>query len=165
MVQCAVLNVQLSLDMASARICFRKLQKLKKIWTVRLKSDEFQPSQYTKLCERHFEKDQFVVNPELAVSIRVPNKSKNVDLWSSTIHFFITRTRKLSLARMEKGFQKVPYQCTRHLKENAKRQCLNHNVTEEIEKRNNSSIFSKTGRIYSDSRISYIERESEVLEI
>ena len=65
--------------MASTRICFRKLQKLQKIWTVRLKSDEFQPSQYTKLCERHFEKDQFVVNPELAVSIRVPNKSKNID--------------------------------------------------------------------------------------
>jgi hypothetical protein len=66
---------------------------------------------------------------------------------------------------MEKGFQKVPYQCTRHLKENANRHFLNHNVTEEIEKRNDSSIFSKTGRIYSDSRISYIERESEVLEI
>jgi hypothetical protein len=65
--------------MASTRICFRKLQKLQKIWTVRLKSDEFQPSQYTKLCERHFEKDQFVVNPELAVSIRVPSKSKNID--------------------------------------------------------------------------------------
>ena len=63
---------------------------------------------------------------------------------------------------MEKGFQKDPYQCTRHLKENAKRHFLNHNVTEEIEKRNNSSIFSKTGRIYSDSRISYIERESEI---
>ena len=127
-----------------------------------MNSDEYQPSEYTKLCERHFENDQFVVNPELAVSIRVPNKSKNIDLGSSTIHFFITRTRKLSLAHMEKGFQKVPYQCTRHLKENAKRHFLNHNVTEEIEKRNNSSIFSKTGRIYSDSRISYIERESEI---
>ena len=65
---------------------------------------------------------------------------------------------------MEKGRQRVPYQCTRHLKENAKRHFLNHIVTEEIEKRNNSSIFSKTGRIYSDSRISYIERESELVE-
>jgi hypothetical protein len=36
---------------------------------------------------------------------------------------------------MEKGFQKVPYQCTRHLKENANRHFLNHNVTEEIEKK------------------------------
>ena len=65
---------------------------------------------------------------------------------------------------MEKGCQRVPNQCTRHLKENAKRHFLNHNVTEEIEKRNSSSILSKTVRIYSDSRISYIERESEVLE-
>ena len=76
----------------------------------------------------------------------------------------ITRTRKINLVHMEKGVQKVPYQCTRYLKENAKIIFLNHNVTVEIEKRKNSSIFSKTGRIYSDSRISYIERESEVLE-
>jgi hypothetical protein len=48
------------------------------------------------------------------------------------------------------------------LKRKCKETFLNHNVTEEIEKRNNSSIFSKTGRIYSDSRISYIERESEI---
>ena len=53
-----------------------------------MKSDEFQPSQNTKLCERHFEKDQFVVNPELAVSIRVPSKSKRIDLGTSTIHLY-----------------------------------------------------------------------------
>jgi hypothetical protein len=148
--------------MASARICFRKLQKLKKIWTVRLKSDEFQPSQYTKLCERHFEKDRFAVNPELAVSIRVPNKCKNVDLGSSTIHFFYHSNPKTKFGSHGKRLSKSPLSMYKALK---RRHFLNHNVTEEIEKRNNSSIFSKTGRIYSDSRISYIERESEVLEI
>ena len=79
--------------------------------------------------------------------------------------FFYHSNPETKLGSHGKGFQKDQYQCTRHLKENAKRHFLNHNVTEEIEKRNNSSIFSKTGRIYSDSRISYIERESEVLEI
>jgi hypothetical protein len=73
--------------------------------------------------------------PKLLIHVRYMkygnNKSKNIDWGSSTIHFFITRTRNLSLARMEKGFQKVPYQCTRHLKENANRYFLNHNVTED----------------------------------
>jgi len=55
---------------------FPKDPKLRKIWTVRLKRDGFQPSQYTKLCERHFEKDQFVVNPDLAVSIGFQTKAK-----------------------------------------------------------------------------------------
>jgi len=32
--------------------------------------------QYTKHCERHFEKDQFVVNPDLAVSIGFQTKAK-----------------------------------------------------------------------------------------
>jgi len=54
--------------------------------------------------------------------------------------------------------------CTRHLKENAQRQFLKHNVPEEIRNRIISAIFDKTGLIYSDSRISYFERESEVLE-
>jgi hypothetical protein len=48
---------------------FPKDAKVRKICTVRLTTDGFQPSQYTKLCERHFEKDQFAVNPELAVPI------------------------------------------------------------------------------------------------
>ena len=55
--------------------------------------------------------------------------------------------------------------CTRHLKENAQRTFLNHNVPEEIRNRIISAIFGKTGLIYSDSRISYFERESEVWKI
>ena len=103
MVQCAALNCTIKSGHGISMYLFPKDAK----WTVRLNSDEYQPSEYTKLCERHFENDQFVVNSELAVSIRVPNKSKNIDLGSSTIHFFITRTRKLSLAHMEKAFRKT----------------------------------------------------------
>jgi hypothetical protein len=66
---------------------FPKDAKLRKIWTVRLKTDGFQPSQYTKLCERHFEKDQFAVNPDLAVPIGFLSKANIFDSGSSTIHF------------------------------------------------------------------------------
>ena len=66
---------------------------------------------------------------------------------------------------MEKGCQRVPYQCTKYLKENAQRKCLNRNVPEQIRSRIISAIFGKTGHLYSDSPISYFERESEVLEI
>jgi hypothetical protein len=66
---------------------FTKDAKLRKIWTARLKTDEFQPSQYTKLCERHFEKDQFAVNPDLAVPIGFQSKANIFDSGSSTIHF------------------------------------------------------------------------------
>ena len=38
------------------------------------------------------------------------------------------------------------------------------NVPEQIRSRIIASIFGNTGLIYSDSRISYFERESEVLE-
>jgi hypothetical protein len=41
--------------------------KLRKIWTVRLTTDGFQPSQYTKLCERHFENNQFAVNINIVI--------------------------------------------------------------------------------------------------
>ena len=55
--------------------------------------------------------------------------------------------------------------CTRHLKANAQRKFLNHNVPEEIRKRIISAIFDKTGLIYSNSHISYFERESKVWKI
>jgi hypothetical protein len=66
---------------------------------------------------------------------------------------------------MEKGCQRVPYQCTKYLKENAQGKFVNRNVPEQIRSRIISSIFDKTGLVYSDSPISYFERESEVLEI
>ena len=65
---------------------------------------------------------------------------------------------------MEKGSQRVPYQCTKYLKENAQRTIVNRNVPEQIRSRIISSIFGKTGFIYSDSRISYFDGESEALE-
>ena len=55
--------------------------------------------------------------------------------------------------------------CTRHLKANAQRKFLNHNVLEEIRNRIISAIFDKTGLIYSNSHISYFERESKVWKI
>jgi len=68
MAQCAALNCTVKSGHGISVYLFPKDATLRKIWTVRLKRDGFQPSQYTKLCERHFEKDQFVVNPDLAVS-------------------------------------------------------------------------------------------------
>jgi len=50
------------------------------------------------------------------------------------------------------------------VKENTQRKLLNHNIPEEIRNRIISSLFDNTGLIHSDSRISYFERESEVLE-
>lgn len=76
MVQCAALNCTVKSGHGISMYLFPKDAKLRKIWTVRLKRDAFQPSQYTKLCERHFEKDQFVVNPDLAVSIGFQTKAK-----------------------------------------------------------------------------------------
>ena len=58
MVQCAALNCTIKSGHGISMYLFPKDAKLRKIWTVRLKTDGFQPSQYTKLCERHFEKNQ-----------------------------------------------------------------------------------------------------------
>ena len=46
------------------------------IWVLKLKRGGFEPSQYTKLCERHFEKDQFAVNPDVATTVGFQPKSK-----------------------------------------------------------------------------------------
>lgn len=42
--------------------------KITKIWALKLKRDGFELSPYTKLCERHFEKDPFAVNPDCWIS-------------------------------------------------------------------------------------------------
>ena len=115
MVQCAALNCTIKSGHGISMYLFPKDAKLRKIWTVRLKTDGFQPSQYTKLCERHFEKEQFAVNPDLGV----PIKSKHIWFREQYHPFMITQTRKLNLADMEKGCQRVPYQCTKYLKENS----------------------------------------------
>jgi hypothetical protein len=75
MVQCASLNCTIKSGHGISIYLFPKDAKLRKIWTVRLKTDGFQPSQYTKLYERHFENDQFAVNPDLAVSIGFQSKT------------------------------------------------------------------------------------------
>ena len=54
--------------------------------------------------------------------------------------------------------------CTRHLKENTQRNLLGQNVPEEIRSIIISSIFGQTGLLTSETRISYLERESEILE-
>ena len=87
MVQCAALNCTIKSGHGISMYLFPKDAKLRKIWTARLKTDEFQPSQYTKLCERHFEKDQFAVNPDLAVPIGFQSKANIFDSGTSTIHF------------------------------------------------------------------------------
>nr|XP_022298322.1 THAP domain-containing protein 3-like [Crassostrea virginica] len=55
---------------------FPKDPKFRKIWTLRLKRDGFEPSEYSKLCERHFEKDQFAINPDVAYNVKFHLKSK-----------------------------------------------------------------------------------------
>ena len=87
MVQCAALNCTIKSGHGISMYFFPKDAKVRKIWTVCLTTDGFQPSQYTKLCERHFEKDQFAVNPELAVPIGFQSKVNIFDSGSSTIHF------------------------------------------------------------------------------
>ena len=41
-----------------------------------MKRDGFEPSEYSKLCERHFEKDQFAINPDVAYNVKFHLKSK-----------------------------------------------------------------------------------------
>ena len=57
---------------------FSKDVKLRKIWTERLKRQGFQPSAYTKLCERHFASDQFSVNLGLAASLGFSPRQKSL---------------------------------------------------------------------------------------
>ncbi|KAL3882473.1 hypothetical protein ACJMK2_028810 [Sinanodonta woodiana] len=76
MVQCAALNCTVKSGQGFSVYLFPKEPHLRKIWTVKLKRDNFVPSDYTKLCERHFEKGQFVMNPEVAASVGFRPKSK-----------------------------------------------------------------------------------------
>jgi len=74
--QCTALNCTVKSGHGISMYLFLKDAKLRKIWTVRLKRNAFQLSQYTKLCKIHFGKDQFVVYPDLAVSIGFQTKGK-----------------------------------------------------------------------------------------
>lgn len=76
MVQCAALNCTVKSGQGLSLYLFPKDAKLRKIWVLKLKRDGFEPSQYTKLCEHHFEKDQFVVNPDVAATVGFQPKSK-----------------------------------------------------------------------------------------
>ncbi|KAL3881363.1 hypothetical protein ACJMK2_027812 [Sinanodonta woodiana] len=76
MVQCAALKCTVKSGQGLSMYLFPKEPHLRKIWTVKLKRDNFVPSDYTKLCERHFEKSQFVMNPEVVASVGFRPKSK-----------------------------------------------------------------------------------------
>ncbi|XP_062589461.1 THAP domain-containing protein 10-like [Saccostrea cucullata] len=69
MVQCAAFNCTVKSGQGKSMFLFPKDPKLKKIWTLKLKRDGFQPTRYTKLCELHFDKGQFTVHPGLAASV------------------------------------------------------------------------------------------------
>lgn len=64
MVQRVALNCTIKSGQGLSMYLFPRDPKFRKIWTLGLKRDGFEPSQYTKLCERHFDKDQFSVNPD-----------------------------------------------------------------------------------------------------
>lgn len=76
MVQCAALNCTVKSGQGLSMYLFPKDPKFRKIWTLRLKRDGFEPSEYSKLCERHFEKDQFAINPDVAYNVKFHLKSK-----------------------------------------------------------------------------------------
>lgn len=77
MVQCAALNCTIKSGQGLSMYLFSRDPKFRKIWTLRLKTDWFEPTQYTKLCERHFDKDlHFSVNPGLANNVGFQATSK-----------------------------------------------------------------------------------------
>lgn len=78
---------------------FPRDPKFRKIWTLRLKRDGFKPSQYTKLCERHFDKDQFSVNPDVANNVGFQVKSKMLKPGAIPSIFDYTNPKEKSLKR------------------------------------------------------------------
>ena len=107
MIQCAALNCTIKSGHGISTYLFPKDAKLRKIWTVRLKTDGFQPSQYTKLYERHFEKDQFAVNPDLAVSIGFQSKA-NILIQGAVPSIFYHSNPKTKLGSHGKRLPESP---------------------------------------------------------
>lgn len=99
MVQCAALNCTIKSGQGLSMYLFPRDPKFRKIWTLRLKRDGFEPSQYTKLCERHFDKDQFSVNPDVANNVGFQVKSKMLKPGAIPSIFDYTNPKEKSLKR------------------------------------------------------------------
>lgn len=99
MVQCAALNCTVKSDQGLSIYVFPSDPKFRKIWTLRMKRDGFEPSEYSKLCERHFEKDQFAINPDIANNINFHLKSKMLRPGAMPSVFDYTNPKKRKLER------------------------------------------------------------------
>lgn len=76
MVQCAAVNCTVKSGQGVSMYLFPNDPHLRNAWLTQMKRDGFVPSQYTKICERHFEKDQFSIHPDIAASVKFKPKAK-----------------------------------------------------------------------------------------
>lgn len=76
MVQCAALNCTVKSGQGISMYLFPNEPKLRREWTLKMKRDGFEPSQYSKICESHFEKSQFAVDHDVAAAVGFKAKTK-----------------------------------------------------------------------------------------
>jgi hypothetical protein len=48
---------------------FPQDKKNRRVWTLKVKRKDWEPSKYSRLCSEHFEEDCFVVRPSVAAAI------------------------------------------------------------------------------------------------
>ncbi|XP_033753037.1 THAP domain-containing protein 2-like [Pecten maximus] len=103
MVQCAAYNGTVKSGQGLSLYIFPKDKTLRKIWTGKLRRQEFSPSQHSKLCERHFEDDQFAVNPIVLKSLSWTLKRKK--LVPNAVPTIFDYKRKIVEAKRKSTFQ------------------------------------------------------------
>lgn len=79
MVACAVNNCRVKSGQGFAMFKFPDSEKdseRRKQWidSIKLVKIDYEPTSFARVCERHFQNDQFVVDPSLAVSIGFQQK-------------------------------------------------------------------------------------------
>lgn len=78
MVYCVAYNCNSRSGHGLGMYTFPKDEHRRKIWVQKVKRHNFVPSEHSRLCSRHFDFDQFVIDPRIASSVKFTPKQRRL---------------------------------------------------------------------------------------
>ena len=78
MVYCVAYNCNSRSDHGLGMLTFPKDKHRRKIWVQKVKRQNFVPLEHSRLCSRHFDFEQFVIDPRIASSVKFTPKQRRL---------------------------------------------------------------------------------------
>lgn len=78
MVYCVAFNCNTRSGQGYGLYTFPKDPDRRKIWIQKVKRQNFLPTEHSRLCSKHFDYDQFVIDARIAASVKFTPKQKTL---------------------------------------------------------------------------------------